>query len=164
MAHLTQNKLLITIPSLIRPGVESITPAESGKEEANQRITVILPKGSFVNGKDVSLFTLNIEMNDLDPVSPLPYTHCFYVSADRQIILSRTISKKTKQGRPVQRTRQVRCRAYELQAGIMQACRLQRPPENKRPKHGAKHITLLETLAQRAEIAKLVSQHIGSRR
>lgn len=164
MAHLTHNKLLITIPSLARPGMSSIMLEEPGKEKADHRVVVVLPKGSFINGKDVSLYTLNIKVEDLDPIPPLPNTHCFYVVSDRFIILSRGFLHERKQGQPAQRIREVRCRAFELQHGIMQACRLQRPVDKQWQKEMPDQSTLLENLTQRAKIAKLVSQYIGHRR
>lgn len=164
MAHLIDNKLLITVPSLVRPGMSSIMQKEAGKDKSEHKVAIVLPKGSFINGKDVSFYTLSINADELDPITPLPNTHCFYIANDRFIVLSRTITRTRKQGRPEQRIRKVRCQAFDLQQAIIRACCPQKPATDRRQYDKLPNPpTLLESLSQRAENAKSVSQFIGHR-
>lgn len=100
----TDRTLLVTVPSFACDGVPSADPA------AGNRIEVVLPAGTFVKGADVSLCRFSIDADGFDPFTPLPFTHCLYLPADREITLSGAQGKE------------VVCSAYELRTGIERAC------------------------------------------
>lgn len=158
MSHLTiHQKLLVTIPSFADSGVKSILPDEGGGEGKDRKFTVILPKGTIVRNRDVSLYLLEIDADSLDPFPPLPNTHSFYLSTDKSFVLSRVISDK-RGDKARQYTCEICCRASELKRGINRACRMQRP--RKRTKAMPKRLKpdSIETLATRAEAAKLAAE------
>lgn len=157
----THQKILITIPSFADSGVKSIAPDEKGTEGSDRKCLIILPKGTIVCNRDVSLYSLEIDADSLDPFPSLPNTHSFYLSADESFALFRTISDK-RGDKARQRKHEICCRASDLKKGILRACRMQKPRKKTKVSLKGSRSEKIETLATRAEAAKLASECKGS--
>lgn len=159
---------LITIPAFAADGIDSVVPrkTESGSLE------VIMPKGTVVDGVDVSLYRLLLEKKELDPFPSdlmLPLVHCFYLEADALYTLFQVVYQRNPDGSTNQRRKELRFQARELSRALGKACQMQGITVSKASRKqamstGQQLHELLLSLEARAVIARKVSESITRRR
>lgn len=151
--HPKRRTLLVTVPSFLSPGLESIQQVASGFE-------ITLPESTRLQKRDVSFYHLIVSPDCLDCLPALPFTHNFYLDTQGPVILYRNNQESA--------VPPLLCSAFELQKALQQVTEAYLSRQHSysvRPRTASKkRLSSMHPLIDRSASAKVAAQYVRHRK